>query len=78
MSMKDYITQLKPHPEFKQVVMNGLAIANELECTQEIKKVLGFYGSMFVTSVEVGGIEHSTTEKILDAKIGIIPRESEF
>ncbi|KAG8955567.1 hypothetical protein FRC04_007558 [Tulasnella sp. 424] len=68
LSMKDFISQLKPHPAFKQAVMNALKIANELERSQEIKRVLSFYGSMFVTSVEVGGMKHSTMETILDPK----------
>ncbi|KAG9031257.1 hypothetical protein FS837_003021 [Tulasnella sp. UAMH 9824] len=67
-SMKDYISQLKPHPEFKHAVMNALAIPDELERSQEVKRVLSWYGSMFVTSVELGGMKHSTVEKILDEK----------
>lgn len=67
-SMMDYVSQLKPHPEFQKAITNALAITNELDRIQEIKKVLSWYGTMFVTSVEVGGMKHSTIEKILDAK----------
>ncbi|KAG8895352.1 hypothetical protein FRC00_007586 [Tulasnella sp. 408] len=67
-SLKDYISQLKPHPEFKQVLMDALAISDGLERYQEVKRVLSWYGTMFVTSVELGGMKHSTVEKILDGK----------
>lgn len=75
MSMKDYVSQLKPHPDFKERIMSALATPDELRRTREIKSVLAFYGSMFVTSVEVGGMKHSTTEKILDAKVETILQE---
>lgn len=67
--MKNYLSQLKPHPEFEQAVMDALAISNEQERSEEVKRVLSWYGTMFVTSVELGGMKHSTVEKFLDEKV---------
>ncbi|KAG8930221.1 hypothetical protein FRC01_003142 [Tulasnella sp. 417] len=66
--MKDYVARLEPHPEFEKAVMDALANPNEAERTQEIQDVLKWYGSMFVASVEVGGMKHSTIERTLDEK----------
>lgn len=68
LSMRDYISKLKPHPDFEEAIKSALAIPDETERTEEIRRVLDWYGTMFVTSVEVGGMKHSTTEKILDDK----------
>ncbi|KIO27308.1 hypothetical protein M407DRAFT_23483 [Tulasnella calospora MUT 4182] len=67
-SMKDYVAQLKPHPEFEKAVMDALATPDEEDRTKEIQNVLQWYGSMFIVSVEVGGMKHSTIERILDEK----------
>lgn len=67
-TMKDYISQIKPHPAFKEAMMNALATESGVERSQEVKKVLQGYGSMFVTSVEVGGMKHSTIEGVQDEK----------
>ncbi|KIO27307.1 hypothetical protein M407DRAFT_23482, partial [Tulasnella calospora MUT 4182] len=67
-SMKDYVAQLKPHPEFEKAVMDALATPDEEDRTKEIQNVLKWYGSMFIVSVEVGGMKHSTIERILDEK----------
>ncbi|KAG8906850.1 hypothetical protein FRC01_007877 [Tulasnella sp. 417] len=66
--MKDYIDQLKPHPEFEKAVKDALAVPNEVDRTKAIQDVLKWYGSMFIVSVEVGGMKHSTLERILDEK----------
>lgn len=67
-STKDYVAQLKPHPEFEKTIMDAPAVSNEADRTKEIRDVLKWYGSMFVASVEVGGMKHSTIERILDEK----------
>ncbi|KIO28180.1 hypothetical protein M407DRAFT_231163 [Tulasnella calospora MUT 4182] len=62
-SLKGYVSELKPHPEFKQAVMDALAIENDVERSKEVTKVLKWYGTMFPTSVELGGKKHSTIRK---------------
>lgn len=63
--MKTNSSDLKPHPDFKKAIMDALAITDEKERPKEIQRVLEWWGIMFVTSVEVGGMEHSTIEKTL-------------
>ncbi|KAG8954649.1 hypothetical protein FRC04_011082 [Tulasnella sp. 424] len=64
--LKDSVSELRPHPEFRQAIANALAVQNDLQRSQEVRRVLNRYGTMFPTAVEMGGKKYSTIKVGLD------------
>lgn len=73
-SFTDHVTRLQPHPQLKEDIMNALALDTELKRTREVKRVLSWYGTMFPTSVEMGGKKHLTIRRPIDDSVGIYAR----
>ncbi|KAG9049683.1 hypothetical protein FS837_009447 [Tulasnella sp. UAMH 9824] len=71
LSLKDSSTQLQPHPEFNQAILNALATRDESERAHDVRRVLNSYGTMFPISVEMGGRKYATIKTQLDGRVGI-------
>ncbi|KAG8896967.1 hypothetical protein FRC01_011544 [Tulasnella sp. 417] len=67
LSLKD-CNQLQPHPEFNQAILNALAFRDESERSHSVRTVLNRYGTMFPTSVELGGRKYATIKTLLDGR----------
>ena len=53
---------VEPHPRFKEAIDNALA-APELRRTEELAEVFRRFGHVYVASVEMGGMKHTTTTR---------------
>ncbi|KAG8994519.1 hypothetical protein FRB90_000405 [Tulasnella sp. 427] len=60
--VKGFNTQLKPHPDFLQAIIAALAEDKVEKRTEAVEKVLKYYGTMFPSKVEMGGMKRLTFE----------------
>ncbi|KAG9016714.1 hypothetical protein FRB90_002395 [Tulasnella sp. 427] len=65
-SLKPPVTQLEPHPDFKKAIDDALAMDDERERIEAVRGVLSYYGTMFPTAVEVGGMKQIVAESDLN------------
>jgi hypothetical protein len=53
-------SDIKPHPEFENAIQQALTIQNAAKRSEELGNVFSHFGHVYVVSLEMGGMKHST------------------
>lgn len=63
---------MKPHPELKEAVDRALALQDPKQRTSKLGEVFSRFGHVYVASVEMGGMQHTTTVREYNAQVGLL------
>lgn len=60
---------LQPHPDFKNAVMKALDVTDAAQRTNQLAQVFKEYGHVYYSSVEMGGMKHTTSKKTRETSV---------
>ena len=64
-----FLGDVRPHPEFHKAVQRALALPDPAKRTAKLGEIFKQFGHMYVASVELGGMKHTTSIKENSEKV---------